>query len=160
MVVVQAVERWHSVRASRVWISGLTWLFSASDLVTGSILAGRQAFLLSIKIFTSIKTTPSIVVVVSSSINDSKWEFNQLSNSHENNHSKVIESKSELKSKIGYLNKDQYFITHTDEYLGHLVPEYSDYQLWTTHKRQSNTSNKMWSMSRLGKENDICMNGC
>lgn len=58
-----------------------------------------------------------------------KWGMEKLSNSRENNHSKVIESKSELKSKIGYLNKDQYFITHTDEYLGHLVPEYSDYHL-------------------------------
>jgi hypothetical protein len=58
-----------------------------------------------------------------------KWGMKKLSNSHENNHSKVIERKSELKSKIGYLNKDHYFITHTDEYLGHLVPQYSDYQL-------------------------------
>ena len=60
---------------------------------------------------------------------DQRWGLSKLSNSPENNHSKVIESKFELKKKIDYLNKDRYFITNTGEYLGHLVPQYSDYQL-------------------------------
>ena len=58
-----------------------------------------------------------------------RWGLSKLSNSPDNNHSKVIESKLELKNKIDYLNKDQYFMTNTSEYLGHLVPQYSDYHL-------------------------------
>lgn len=89
-----------------------------------------------------------------------RWGMKFLSNSPENNHSKVIDSKIELEKKIDYLNKDKYFIKNTNDYLVHLVPEYSDYHLWTTHKKQSNTPNKMWYMSLLEEENDICMNGC
>jgi hypothetical protein len=58
-----------------------------------------------------------------------RWGMEFLSNSPENNHSKVIDSKIELKKKIDYLNKDKYFIKNTNDYLGHLVPEYSDYQI-------------------------------
>ena len=58
-----------------------------------------------------------------------RWGLSKLSNSPDNNHSKVIETKLELKNKIDYLNKDQYFMNNTSEYLGHLVPQYSDYHL-------------------------------
>jgi len=58
-----------------------------------------------------------------------RWGLEFLSNSPENNHSKVIDSKIELEKKIDYLNKDKYFIKNTNDYLGHLVPEYSDYHL-------------------------------
>ena len=58
-----------------------------------------------------------------------RWGLSKLSNSPDNNHSKVIETKFELKEKIGYLNKDRYFMTNTGDFLGHLVPQYSDYQL-------------------------------
>ena len=58
-----------------------------------------------------------------------RWGMEFLSNSPENNHSKVIDSKIELEKKIDYLNKDKCFIKNTNDYLGHLVPEYSDYQL-------------------------------
>jgi len=58
-----------------------------------------------------------------------RWGLSKLSNSPDNNHSKVIESKFELKKKIEYLNKDRYFMTNTGDFLGHLVPQYSDYPL-------------------------------
>ena len=61
--------------------------------------------------------------------NDQRWGLSNLSNSPDNIHSKVIESKIELRRKIGYLNKDQYFVLNSEDYLGHLVPQYSDYQL-------------------------------
>lgn len=61
--------------------------------------------------------------------NDQRWGLSNLSNSPDNIHSKVIESKFEMRGKIGYLNKDQYFILNSEDYLGHLVPQYSDYQL-------------------------------
>ena len=61
-----------------------------------------------------------------------RWGLSKLSNSPENNHSKVIETKIELKEKIGYLNKDRYFMTNNGDFLGHLVPQYSDYHLWST----------------------------
>ena len=61
-------------------------------------------------------------------LSDQKWGLKNLSNSHTNNHSRVIESPSDLKHKIGYFNKDRYFMLN-DDYLGHLVPEHSDYTL-------------------------------
>jgi hypothetical protein len=61
--------------------------------------------------------------------NDQRWGLSNLSNSPENIHSKVVEDKIELRDKIGYLNKDRYFVLNSEDYLGHLVPQYSDYQL-------------------------------
>lgn len=58
---------------------------------------------------------------------DEKWGLNRISNSPENNHSKVIESKAEIHSKCSYLNKDRYFIGKDDDFLRHIVPEYSDF---------------------------------
>lgn len=56
-----------------------------------------------------------------------RWGLNHISNSPENNHSKVIESESELVSKSSYLNKDVYFIDKGDDFLKHIIPEYSDF---------------------------------
>jgi hypothetical protein len=58
---------------------------------------------------------------------DERWGLNRISNSPENNHSKVIESKAEIHSKCSYLNKDRYFIDKDDDFLRHIVPEYSDF---------------------------------
>jgi len=58
---------------------------------------------------------------------DEHWGLNRISNSPENNHSKVIESKAEIHSKCSYLNKDRYFIDKDDDFLRHIVPEYSDF---------------------------------
>jgi len=58
---------------------------------------------------------------------DEHWGLNRISNSPENNHSKVIESKAEVRSKCSYLNKDRYFIDKDDDFLRHMVPEYSDF---------------------------------
>jgi len=58
---------------------------------------------------------------------DERWGLNRISNSPENNHSKVIESKAEIHSKCTYLNKDRYFIDKDDDFLRHIVPEYSDF---------------------------------
>ena len=57
-----------------------------------------------------------------------KWGLDNLSNSHVQNHSRVITSAEDLNHKIGYFNKDRYYMMN-DDYLGHLVPEYSDYTL-------------------------------
>ena len=57
-----------------------------------------------------------------------RWGLDKLSNSHIQNHSRVITSVEDLKSKIEYFNKDRYYMMN-DDYLGHLVPEYSDYTL-------------------------------
>jgi hypothetical protein len=57
-----------------------------------------------------------------------RWGLDKLSNSHVQNHSRVIESFEDLKHKIEYFNKDRYYMMN-DDYLGHLVPEYSDYTL-------------------------------
>ncbi len=56
-----------------------------------------------------------------------RWGLNRISNSPENNHSKVIESKAEIHSKCSYLNKDRYFIDKDNDFLRHIVPEYSDF---------------------------------
>lgn len=58
---------------------------------------------------------------------DERWGLNRISNSPENNHSKAIESKAEIQSKCSYLNKDKYFIDKDDDFLRHIVPEYSDF---------------------------------
>jgi len=58
---------------------------------------------------------------------DEHWGLNRISNSPENNQSKVIESKAEVRSKCSYLNKDRYFIDKDDDFLRHMVPEYSDF---------------------------------
>ena len=58
---------------------------------------------------------------------DERWGLNRISNSPENNHSKVIENKAEIHSKCSYLNKDRYFIDKNDDFLSHIVPEYSDF---------------------------------
>ena len=58
---------------------------------------------------------------------DERWGLNRISNSPENNHSKVIESKPEIHSKCSYLNKDRYFMDKDDDFLRHMVPEYSDF---------------------------------
>jgi hypothetical protein len=58
---------------------------------------------------------------------DERWGLNKISNSPENNHSKVVESKEEIHSKCSYLNKDRYFIDKDDDFLHHIVPEYSDF---------------------------------
>lgn len=60
--------------------------------------------------------------------NDERWGLNKISNSPENNHSKVIESKTEIHSKCRYLNKDIYFVDKSDDFLRHIVPEYSDFE--------------------------------
>jgi hypothetical protein len=59
--------------------------------------------------------------------NNERWGLSRISNSPENNHSKVIESKAEIHSKCSYLNKDRYFIDKDDDFLRHFVPEYSDF---------------------------------
>lgn len=56
-----------------------------------------------------------------------RWGLNHISNSPENNHSKVIESESELVSKTEYLNKHVYFAGKSDDFLKHIIPEYSDF---------------------------------
>jgi hypothetical protein len=58
---------------------------------------------------------------------DERWGLNRISNSPDNNHSKVIESKAEIYSKCSYLNKDSYFIDKDKDFLSHIVPEYSDF---------------------------------
>ena len=58
---------------------------------------------------------------------DERWGLNRICNSPQNNHSKVIESKAEIHSKCSYLNKDRYFIDKDDDFLRHIVPEYSDF---------------------------------
>jgi len=58
---------------------------------------------------------------------DERWGLNRISNSPENNHSKVVESKGEIHSKCSYLNKDRYFIDKNDDFFRHIVPEYSDF---------------------------------
>lgn len=58
---------------------------------------------------------------------DERWGLIRISNSPENNHSKVIESKSEIHSKCSYLNKDIYFVDKSDDFLLNIVPEYSDF---------------------------------
>jgi hypothetical protein len=59
--------------------------------------------------------------------NNERWGLKRICNSPENNHSKVIESKAEIRSKCSYLNKDRYFIDKDDDFLRHIVPEYSDF---------------------------------
>ena len=59
--------------------------------------------------------------------NNERWGLKRICNSPENNHSKVIESKAEIRSKCSYLNKDRYFIDKDNEFLRHIVPEYSDF---------------------------------
>ena len=79
---------------------------------------------------------------------------------------RVIESVEDLKYKIGYFNKDRYYMMN-DDYLGHLVPEYSDYTVqasWETPLLQSNIKIQMIIretpfMFRSEKESDTCMNG-
>ena len=56
-----------------------------------------------------------------------RWGLKRICNSPQNNHSKVIESKAEIHSKCSYLNKDRYFIDKDDDFLRHIVPEYSDF---------------------------------
>jgi hypothetical protein len=56
-----------------------------------------------------------------------RWGLKRICNSPQNNHSKVIESKAEVHSKCSYLNKDRYFIDKDDDFLRHIVPEYSDF---------------------------------
>jgi hypothetical protein len=56
-----------------------------------------------------------------------RWGLSRISNSPDNNHSKAIESKAEIHSKCSYLNKDRYFIDKDDDFLRHIVPEYSDF---------------------------------
>jgi hypothetical protein len=58
---------------------------------------------------------------------DERWGLNRISNSPDNNHSKVIESKAEIHFKCSYLNKDRYFIHRDNDFLRHIVPEYSDF---------------------------------
>lgn len=58
---------------------------------------------------------------------DERWGLNRVSNSPDNNHSKVVESKAEIHSKCSYLNKDRYFVDKDDDFLRHIVPEYSDF---------------------------------
>lgn len=58
---------------------------------------------------------------------DERWGLNRISNSPDNNHSKVIESKAEVHSKCSYLNKDRYFIDKDIDFLRHIVAEYSDF---------------------------------
>ncbi len=59
--------------------------------------------------------------------NNERWGLKRICNSPENNHSKAIESKAEICSKCSYLNKDRYFIDKDDDFLRHIVPEYSDF---------------------------------
>jgi len=56
-----------------------------------------------------------------------RWGLKRICSCPENNHSKVIESKAEIHSKCSYLNKDRYFIDKEDDFLRHIVPEFSDF---------------------------------
>ena len=56
-----------------------------------------------------------------------RWGLKRICNSSKNIHSKVIESKAEIHSKCSYLNKDRYFIDKDNDFLRHIVPEYSDF---------------------------------
>ena len=73
------------------------------------------------------KVARFICEYISHYMDNERWGLNRISNSPENNHSKVIESKAEIHSKCSYLNKDRYFIDKDDDFLRHIVPEYSDF---------------------------------